>query len=261
MATTNAEGWKLESFLDALILELDRAQDTLSVKGLTRRLSYTVQDVNIDLQVFPAFERGRLRFEVAKPGDASASRISFQLGSITDHQIRESTRPPASTDDLAIASVDGVDERLKTSLQAVGVSSTSDLEAMRERKVDVARIVRDKTDGAVDLDYNQLAGIINRARHRRQPPAVRGVSLSLAGGGQLALDLQGENLAPRRLAPGYPRARINGQAAEVTHADGPSMRLRFPAAALTRGANPVLLELDPEAQATLELHAAPGEQA
>ena len=49
--TGRAETWKLESFLDSLIVELDRAQDTLSVKGVTRRLTYTVRDVAVDLFV------------------------------------------------------------------------------------------------------------------------------------------------------------------------------------------------------------------
>ena len=33
------KGWTLKSFLDSLTLELDRAQETLAVKGLTRRLT------------------------------------------------------------------------------------------------------------------------------------------------------------------------------------------------------------------------------
>ena len=50
-----AADWNLESFLDSLILELDKAQDTLSLKGVTRKLTYSVLNVALDLQIFPQY--------------------------------------------------------------------------------------------------------------------------------------------------------------------------------------------------------------
>src|SRR5262245_46487187 len=96
------DNWRLETFLDSLILELDKAQDTLAIKGVTRRLTYTVKDLSVDLYVFPDYEDGKLRFNVARPGENGASRISFQLGSITDRQIRESANEPTTADDVPI---------------------------------------------------------------------------------------------------------------------------------------------------------------
>lgn len=259
MAATATDGWKLESFLDALILELDRAQDTLSFKGLTRRLSYTVQDVSVDLQVFPAFERGRLRFAVAKPGDGNASRISFQLGSITDRQIRESTKPPASLDDVPIDEVEGLDEEVKNSLKAVGVTNASDFESMRARDVDVATIVRDKTEGRTAPSYDNLAAVINKARRRRSAPSVHSLSLDALEDGALALALQGENLEPVQPAAGFPRASLNGEALEVMAARNDRLQLRLPGGALRRGRNPLMLELDPYSRVTLDLNTNRGE--
>jgi hypothetical protein len=119
--------WKLESFIDAMIVELDNAQDTLSVKSVTRKLTYTVQDVHIDLQVIPLFEKGKLRFRVAKPGDDGASRISFQLGSITDRQISETSKAPNSIDDIALADIDELDDDTKSTLRKVGATTISDV--------------------------------------------------------------------------------------------------------------------------------------
>ncbi len=45
MASSNNRSWNLETFLDSLIFELDKAQDTLSVKGMNRKLTYTVKDM------------------------------------------------------------------------------------------------------------------------------------------------------------------------------------------------------------------------
>jgi hypothetical protein len=43
--------WNLETFLDSLIYELDRAQDTLALKGVNRPLTYTVKDMALELQL------------------------------------------------------------------------------------------------------------------------------------------------------------------------------------------------------------------
>ena len=59
--------WKLNSFLDSLILELDRAQDTLALKGINRRLPYTVRDLALELHLFPDFDGRDLRFITAGP--------------------------------------------------------------------------------------------------------------------------------------------------------------------------------------------------
>jgi len=76
---TSNQQWNLESFVDSFILELDKAQDTLAVKGVTRKLTYTVKDVALDLQIFPIYEGGKIRFVTAQPGEAGSSRLSLQL--------------------------------------------------------------------------------------------------------------------------------------------------------------------------------------
>ena len=112
-----AQGWSLKSFLDSLTLELDRVQDTLAVKSVNRRLTYTVRDVDLELHLFPSFDGEELRFTTAKPGETGAARINLQLGSITDRQIRETAGEPLTTADVAIETVEGIDERTKKSLK------------------------------------------------------------------------------------------------------------------------------------------------
>ena len=65
--------WNLKSFMDSLIVELDRAQDALGVKGLTRPVTYTVKDVDVDLRCFPQFDGRQVRFLTAQPGEDGSS--------------------------------------------------------------------------------------------------------------------------------------------------------------------------------------------
>ena len=251
--------WKLERFLDSLIVELDRAQDTLAVKGVTRRLTYTVRDVAVDLFVFPDFDGNQLGFNVARPGEAGASKISFSLGSITDRQIQESANRPQTEDDISLDEVDELDEEVRQSLRKVGVRSARDVERLSERQVDLGKIVADKTDSNAKVDYGDLAAVINKARRRRSAPRVRAVSLGRIDG-VLALSIQGDNLQTDSAEEGFPAARINGQAAEVLASSPGLVRLGIDPAMLGTGDNTVSLALDPYAIAEFALNLRGAEQ-
>lgn len=258
MPTRPAEVWKLESFLDSLIVELDRAQDTLSVKGVTRRLTYTVRDVAVDLFVFPTFDGSRLGFNVAKPGEAGASKISFSLGSITDRQIQESANRPQTEDDISLDEVDELDEEVKESLRNVGVRSARDVERLSERQVDVGKIVAEKTGNRAQVGYSDLAAVINKARRQRRAPRVGGVSLGRFEGA-LALSIHGDNLDTEAAGKGFPAARINGQEVGVLDSGPGMVRLAIDSTMLTAGDNHVSIALDPYAIAEFSM-TWPGEE-
>jgi hypothetical protein len=252
MPATQADAWKLESFLDSLIVELDRAQDTLSIKGVTRRLTYAVRDVAVDLFVFPRYEEGRLRFSVARPGENGASRISFQLGSITDRQIQESTNDPVTQDDVAIEDIDDLDGELRRSLQSVGVRSVGDVERLAQRRVDLGTVIADKGDGKAAVNYDDLAAIINKARRRKVAPSVHGLSLT-PGADFDTLTITGNNLAVDGHSDGFPMALVNDRAAEVVTAEPGRLELTIGRDQLQTGANALKLALDPYAVVDLEL--------
>src|SRR5262245_64369801 len=102
MADAN-QPWQLETFLDSVILDLDRAVDTLAIKKDNVRMTYTVQDLALDLKVFPVFDGDAVRFVTARPGEEGASNVSVQLGSIRDNQIREISRRPPTRDETPLA--------------------------------------------------------------------------------------------------------------------------------------------------------------
>ena len=125
MVSVNKE-WNLESFIDSLVIELDKAREILAVKAINRPLTYTVKDVGMDLNLFPTFNGRDVRFVTAQPGETGASKLSIQLGSITDQQIRQTSKEPLTRDNISIEAID-IDPEVKRELRTMGVSSVRDL--------------------------------------------------------------------------------------------------------------------------------------
>jgi len=240
------KGWTLKSFLDSLTLELDRAQETLAIKGLTRRLTYSVRDLALDLQLFPDFDGEELRFTTAKPGETGAARVSLQLGSITDRQIRETTREPRRKDDVAIEEVEDIDPKVKTSLEKIGVTSVSDLERMEKANVDL-----DKA-GAEKIDYGSLARLIQRSKRRKAAPKVSSASLS-DDGERVILTISGENLAQAESMPEFPRAMLGDTALTVRSAGPAAIAFEMDASTLPDKPTALRIALDPQAVLSMNL--------
>jgi hypothetical protein len=239
--------WKLNSFLDSLILELDRAQDTLALKGINRRLTYTVRDLELELHLFPDFDGRDLRFTTAGPGDSGAAKIAFQLGSITDRQIRETTREPLSRDDMAIEVVEDIDEDTKRELEKIGVTTVNDIERMERRNVDIK-----SASGGVN--YNRLANILNRSKRRQNAPSVA-KALLVGDEATPVLSLEGSNLAMAASLGEYPRATLNDTPVQVVAANAGEVRFALEPGHLRKGVNELRVALDPFAVITLDVHA------
>src|SRR5829696_1156624 len=93
-------GWQLEDFVDSLVVELDKTRETLAVKAINKPLSYTVKEMTLDLNIFPSYDGDRVKFITAQPGQQGASKVTIQLGSITDQQVRATTKVPSAKDDI-----------------------------------------------------------------------------------------------------------------------------------------------------------------
>lgn len=249
-----AQNWNLESFLDSLIFELDKAQDTLSLKGVTRRLTYTVQDVSLDLQIFPKYQDGKIRFTTAAPGDTGASRLSIQLGSITDRQIRETTKEPIARDDIAIDGLEELDEDVRDSLKKVGVTSARDLDKLEKHNVDVEKVVKDKAGSDKTKSYKDLANLINKAKRKRLPPSLSSVKAH-SSGAKTELTLAGRHLVLAQGIGSFPMALLNDEPVVVTGASEGEMQLAVDNELLKPGINRLKVALDPYALMTVEIQA------
>jgi hypothetical protein len=247
MPSKGNASWNLESFLDSLIFELDKAQDTLSVKGLNRKLTYTVKDISLDLQIFPEFDGDTVRFTTAKPGESGASKVSFQLGSIRDSQIREVTRRPMSRDDVSIEEVN-MPEPQRKELKRLGIQSTEDLRrTIEEKNVDL-----EKVSDKVKVDYKGLANLLNQTHRKQVPPNVAKVSVAKSADHTI-LTLEGDNLAIASSLDQFPIAVLNNQTVEVLTADKTCLRLRVPSHHLQHSSNQLQIALDPYAIVKMNL--------
>lgn len=240
--------WDLEAFINALVVELDKAQDTLALKGVTRPLSYAVRDVSLELHANPTFDGRRLQWNTARPGDAAASKISINLGSISDRQIRETTKTPVTRDDVAIEAIDEIDQETRDTLRQIGVTTGKDLERMETRNIDLG-----KAGGTKRVDYGRLANLINQARRRQLAPRVSRVSVSKAAGAAMTLSIDGDNLALVRAGVGFPLAALNGRPVEVVAASPDQVHLAVAAGHLRPGENRLQLALDPYSVVSMDL--------
>lgn len=240
--------WNLERFLDSLILQLDKAQDTLAMKGVNRPLTYSVRDVALDLQVFPVFTGRDVLFTTPRPGDVGSSMLRLQLGSITDRQIRETTKPPPTVDDVPIAELDGIDADTQDTLRSIGVDSARDLERMEQRNVDIGKAAAQR-----GVDYAGLAEKLARLRRLRAQPQVKSVRLDPAPDG-FVLTLEGENLALHGSAREPPSALLNQRPMRVLEASASGIRMAVAPGLLMPGANELAVALDRHTvlRATLE---------
>jgi hypothetical protein len=246
MTSKGNQSWNLESFLDSLIYELDQAQDKLSVKGVNRKLTYTVKDMALELNIFPEFDGDTVRFTTAKPGDTGASKISLQLGSIRDNQIREVTREPLTQSETSLEEID-IPESQRKELKKLGIHSAEDLQHTVENQgVDLEQATQNK------VSYQQLAERINQARRKQRSPQVSKASISKAQG-ETILTLQGENLAIAQSLDQFPLAAINNQPVEVISANAKEVKIRVNDRQLQASSNQLQIALDPYAIITMNL--------
>lgn len=246
MMAEHNEAWSLEGFLDALVVELDRAQDTLAVKAINRPLTYSVKDVDLELQIFPTYEGEQVRFRTAQPGDSGSSRISLQLASITDRMVRETTRAPQAGESIGDA-IEEVDEDTIRSLEKIGVKSVQDLERVQERDVNLQRV------GSKKISFGKLADVINRSRRRSYPPQVFAVGMSNTPTGD-CLSIEGRNLTAVEFEDGFPAARLDGKPVPVEPLDNSELRLRVDRSQLAGDGQRLEIALDRYTVLNLDLN-------
>lgn len=232
----NNRAWNLESFLDSLIVELDRARETLAVKAINKPLTYAVKDVSLEMQLFPSFDGNQVKFVTAEPGQTGASKISLQLGSITDQQIRKTTKEPISKDDISLEVIEEIDEDTKKSLRKIGVTSVNDLAEIEKKNVDIEKVSNKK------VSYKNLANLLQKSRRKDLPPSVVRASLSETDG-QKVVVIDGKNLAIDRNFS--PVAVWNGQLADFISTSQSRLEVKIDDNLLNSGENELVIKLDP----------------
>lgn len=245
MAAQNS-AWALEEFIDSLVVELDKTRETLAVKAINKPLSYSVKELSLDVNAFPSYDGDAVRFVTAQPGQAGASKVTIQLGSITDQQVRATSNIPSSTADIPLEQVK-VPKETKKTLRKLGISSVNDLKAIQKKNVDLRQVSES------DIDYSDLANQIEKSRRGALPPAVNGVSLSMDEQSHPCLTVSGSNLA---INPKFePVAVMNGSLARVLSGSHDEIKVRLGPEHRLGDNNELILTIDPYAVVKLNVKA------
>lgn len=240
----NNASWRLEDFVDSLVVELDKTRETLAVKAINKPLTYTVRDLALDLNIFPTYDGDQITFLTAQPGQEGASKVTIQLGTITDQQVRATSKPPTSKGEVKLETID-LDKATKKKLRKIGITSAEDLKSVERKNVDIQQV----TDN--EIDYGSLANKIEKSRRAKQPPVVRTASLEADEDAQPCLVIRGEKLA---VNPHFaPVAVIDGKLADVMSSSDSELRIRADPTRLARAAELVLVT-DPFAVTRVHFH-------
>jgi hypothetical protein len=215
--TDGNTAWKLEEFVDSLVVELDKTRETLAVKAINKPLSYTVRELALDLNIFPSYDGDEISFVTAQPGQEGSSKVTIQLGTITDQQVRATTKTPGLKSDVDLSDVE-VDKKTRKKLRKYGVTSASDIKQIESKNVDLRKATDDS------IDYSALANQIEKSRRRGTPPRVMAASMSVEDGCPI-LTLRGENLAVNDRFE--PVAVVNEVLADVVSSSAGELRIRL----------------------------------
>jgi hypothetical protein len=228
--------WNLEAFVDAMVVELDKTRETLAIKAINKPLSYSVKDMSMNLNIFPSFDGDAVKFVTAQPGEEGASTINLQLSSITDRQVRETSKKPAAPEDITLDEVD-IDTDVKKQLRKIGVTSVSELDEIQKKNVDLKKVAPS------GVDYNSLANLIKKSRRGNTPPRVRSASLQQNDDGRYSVHIEGDSLA---VDPSFePVGVINKTAVDIVKKNRNEIVLSCPQSNVTGEEDEVILVLDP----------------
>ena len=234
MAANNTS-WSLESFLDSLVVELDKARETLALKAINRPLTYTVKDMSLDLQIFPSFNGEDVKFLTAQPGQTGASKISVQLASITDQQVRATSKKISTKDDLSIEAAD-IDDDTKKALRKIGVTSMDDLKKIENKNVDLEKVAPTKK-----LSYTDL---INKIEKSKRDKSNRPKILSAAASkNDDVLIIKGVNLSMN--SNFEPVVIVNDTLSTVTSFNEKELHIALDKGIIKAGNNKLVVTLDP----------------
>ncbi|HEX3164708.1 MAG TPA: hypothetical protein VHQ93_00540 [Chitinophagaceae bacterium] len=245
MAIENTS-WNLEDFVDSLVVELDKTRETLAIKAINKPLTYTVKDMAMDINIFPTYDGEQVKFVTAQPGQTGASKVTIQLGSITDQQVRATSKIPGLKKDINIYDID-VDKKTKKQLRKMGVTSVDDIKQIENKNIDLGKA----SDNAID--YTRLANQIQKSRRNINPPVVKSVSLSVDENKKPVLVVSGKNLA---VDPKFkPVAVVNQALAEVRSHDEDKIEIRLDKSHGISNSNELVLTFDPFAIMKLNIKA------
>ena len=134
MGADNA--FPVEEFLEAITSQLDRTQDALRLKSVTRPLTYAIRDFAIELRVFVELGiDGRVMFRPSGSGDAGASVVNIGFTTVNRTMIEENTVSLSAVKSPTLDEL-GLDEQERRGLEKLGVRNAEQLDQLGQATSD-----------------------------------------------------------------------------------------------------------------------------
>lgn len=140
-APQNAE-WSLSTFLDSLAAEIDRAQDTVALKSVSREITVKVTEASLDLAVAVRVDSvTRVYFRTVEPGVAPTTVLRLRLAETS----REGGADSVSTsqaDGLELSFLPGITATEVVALERLSILTLGDFRRFSESSALVADLAR-----------------------------------------------------------------------------------------------------------------------
>ena len=213
-------GVPFDVFIQALTLQLDKAQAAMAMKARVARLplTFAVKDVSLDLRAFVRMINDEMWVRPSGPGDTDASTIKLALTTVTKPMIDENAVGFHAADpkfSLREALGDHLSEEDSHRLEMIGVQTVQQLQDLRAAAgADVvARLAR--------MPVNRLQQAMLAAGAPRVTAVVPAPMPAQAPSGPVAPPMAHVSLqAPGMRLGRLPLVRVQGEDVPVLHHDG-----------------------------------------
>ncbi|MEO3712642.1 hypothetical protein [Roseateles flavus] len=213
-------GVPFDVFIQALTLQLDKAQAAMALKARVGKLplTFAVKDVQLDLRAFVRMVEEDVWVRPAGPGEAEASSIKLALTTVTKPMIDENAVSYEAHDaklDLKEALGERISTEEQRQLERIGVHTIQQLQELKKSAgADVvARLARMPVNR---LQQAMMAATAPRVQRVDSAPAVGD-----EGGARSRVTLSTPSLKSGRL----PQVRVNGQRLPVRQAEAMALEL------------------------------------
>jgi hypothetical protein len=128
---TSDRGYTVEDFLEAITSQLDRTQDALRLKSVTRPLTYAIRDFSMELKVFVRLTPdGTVIFQPAASDDAGASVVHIGFTTVNRTMIEENTVSLSAVKSPTLDEL-GLDQEEQRKLARLGVRNAEQLDELK----------------------------------------------------------------------------------------------------------------------------------
>ena len=135
--------WQLADMVDAITAEIDRAEDTLSLKSYARGMLFSIRQLSLDLQVVVRRDdNGHVKFRTADPNSTSATTLKLDFAQILKNQLGDDRRKLEQDIDRRPLDKLGLTSEEIRPLNAISIYSIDDLRRYTQTAAMIGEVSR-----------------------------------------------------------------------------------------------------------------------